>query len=186
MTGAGMMDCKKALTENDGDLDRSVAWLRTQGLAAAAKRAGRAANEGVVHSYIHQGGRLGVLVEVNCETDFVARSDPFQEFVKRLALHIAAMKPLFVKADDVPADHIAKERAIYVEQAKERPEAAREKIVEGKLAKHLREICLVDQEYVLHQGDGPAPTIEEMRAATSSELGENVQIRRFVIFQLGA
>ena len=185
VTGAGMMDCKAALVETGGDVEKAKDLLRAKGLAAANKRADRAANEGIVQSYIHQGGRLGVLVEVNCETDFVARSDPFQEFAKRVSLQIAAMKPGYVTGDEVPEEYKARERAIYEEQAKDRPEAAREKIVEGKLAKHLKEICLIDQEYVLHQGEGKAPTIEEMRAQVSTEVGENVQIRRFTIFQLG-
>ena len=184
-TGAGMMDCKSALVETGGDIEKAKDLLRAKGHAAADKRAGRAANEGVVQSYIHQGGRLGVLVEINCETDFVARSDPFQEFAKRVSLQIAAMKPSYVTSDEVPEEYKARERAIYEEQAKDRPETAREKIVEGKLAKHLKEICLIDQEYVLHQGEGKAPTIDDMRTHISTEVGENVQIRRFVIFQLG-
>ena len=185
VTGAGMMDCKAALVETGGDIEKAKDLLRAKGLAAANKRADRAANEGVIYSYVHQGGRVGVLVEINCETDFVARSEPFQEFAKRVSLQIAAMKPGYLSSDDVPEDYKARERAIYEEQAKDRPEAAREKIVEGKLAKHLKEICLIDQEYVLHQGEGKAPTIEDMRVHISTEVGENVQVRRFALFQLG-
>jgi elongation factor Ts len=184
-TGAGMMDCKRALTETEGDIEQAIDLLRKQGLSAAAKRAGRAVNEGAVESYIHQGGRLGVLVEVNCETDFVARTDRFKQFARDVALNVAAMKPLYVSVDDVPEDYKDRERAIYVEQAKDRPEAAREKIVEGKLAKHLKEICLLEQPFFRDQTEKRQRTMEELRAETSSEVGENISIRRFVIYQLG-
>jgi elongation factor Ts len=144
-TGAGMMDCKRALEEAGGDIDEATKTLRTKGLADAAKRAGRAANEGIVDSYIHAGGRVGVLVEVNCETDFVARTDQFKSFVHEIALHIAALKPRYVSADEVPQDYIASERAIYEAQAHDVPEHARERAVEGKLTKHLKSISLLDQ-----------------------------------------
>ncbi|MCU0308276.1 MAG: elongation factor Ts [Thermoleophilia bacterium] len=180
-----MMDCKRALTETEGDIEQAIDLLRKQGLSAAAKRAGRAVNEGAVESYIHQGGRLGVLVEVNCETDFVARTDRFKQFARDVALNVAAMKPLYVSVDDVPEDYKDRERAIYVEQAKDRPEAAREKIVEGKLAKHLKEICLLEQPFFRDQTEKRQRTMEELRAETSSEVGENISIRRFVIYQLG-
>ena len=184
-TGAGMMDCKKALEEAGGDLDAAVASLRTKGLADAAKRAGRAANEGLIDSYIHAGGRVGVLLEVNCETDFVARTDQFKAFVHDVALHIAALKPRFVSADEVPEDYIASERAIYEAQAQDVPEHVRERAIEGKLSKHLASICLLDQEYVRDQGEKNPRTIEQLRVEASSSLGENVTIRRFSLFELG-
>jgi elongation factor Ts len=184
-TGAGMMDCKKALTETGGDLDAAVTLLRKQGLAAAAKRAGRDANEGTIASYIHQGGRLGVLVEVNCETDFVARTDRFQQFARDVALNVAAMKPLYVSADDVPEEHKQREREVYAEQAKDKPEAAREKIIEGKLAKYLSEIVLLDQPFFRDATEKKQRTMEELRAEASSELGENITVGRFTVFALG-
>ena len=185
MTGAGMMDCKKALQENNADVEAAKDWLRAKGIASAASRSGRAANEGVIHSYVHQGGRIGVMVEINCETDFVARTDAFDAFAHQVAMQIAAMKPMVVSADDVPEDVKERERAIYAEQALDRPEAAREKIVEGKLAKYLREVSLLDQEFFLDQAEKKARTMEELRAETSTALGENISIRRFTIFQLG-
>jgi elongation factor Ts len=184
-TGAGMMDCKKALLETGGDLDEAATLLRKQGLAAAAKRSGREANEGTVASYIHQGGQLGVLVEVNCETDFVARTDRFQQFARDVALNVAAMKPQYVSADDVPDDYKEREREVYADQAKDKPENAREKIVEGKLAKHLSEICLLEQPFFRDATEKKQRTMEELRAETSSELGENITIRRFTVYQLG-
>ena len=184
-TGAGMMDCKRALTETGGDLEEAATLLRKQGLAAAAKRSGREANEGTVASYIHQGGQLGVLVEVNCETDFVARTDRFQQFARDVALNVAAMKPQYVSVDDVPDDYKQREREVYAEQAKDKPENAREKIVEGKLAKHLSEICLLEQPFFRDATEKKQRTMEELRAETSSELGENITIRRFTVYQLG-
>ena len=184
-TGAGMMDCKNALTEAGGDMDVAVAELRKKGLADAAKRAGRAANEGLVGSYIHSTGRVGVLVEVNCETDFVARTEQFQGFVRDVALHVAAMKPQFVSIDEVPEEYAASERAIYEDQAKDVPEKAREKAVEGKLSKHLKSICLLEQEYVRDQGEKKARTVEQLRVETAAGLGENITIRRFALFELG-
>jgi elongation factor Ts len=184
-TGAGMMDCKKALEESGGDIDEATKALRTKGLADAAKRAGRAANEGVVDSYIHAGGRVGVLVEVNCETDFVARTDQFTGFVHDVALHIAALKPRFVSREEVPEDYLANERSIYEAQAADIPEHARERAVEGKLAKHLASICLLDQEFVRDQGEKKPRTIEALRAEVAAGLGENVTIRRFSLFELG-
>ena len=184
-TGAGMMDCKKALEEASGDIEAATKSLRTKGLADAAKRAGRAANEGIVDSYIHAGGRVGVLVEVNCETDFVARTDEFKGFVHDIALHIAALKPQFVSTADVPQDYIASERAIYEAQAKDIPEHARERAIEGKLAKHLATICLLEQEYVRDQGEKKPRTIEDLRVEATTSLGENVTIRRFTLFELG-
>ncbi len=184
-TGAGMMDCKKALTEAGGDFEAAVTLLRKKGAAAAEKRAGRAANEGMVDSYIHMGGRVGVLLEVNCETDFVARNDKFKEFAHDVALHIAAMNPQYVAADDVPDEWKATEREIYAEQAKDIPEQARERAVEGKLAKRLKEIVLLDQEFIKDQAEKKPRTIEAMRAQLSGEIGENITIRRFARFELG-
>ena len=184
-TGAGMMDCKKALEEAGGDLEAAMTALRTKGLADAAKRAGRAANEGLVDSYIHAGGRVGVLIEVNCETDFVARTDQFKDFVHDVALHIAALKPRYVSKDEVPEDYVAAERAIYESQAADIPEHARERAVEGKLAKHLSSICLLDQEFVRDQNEKKPRTIEALRAEVAAGLGENVTIRRFSLFELG-
>ncbi|MGA0068834.1 MAG: translation elongation factor Ts [Miltoncostaeaceae bacterium] len=185
MTGAGMMDCKKALTEAGGDLEEAATLLRKQGLADAAKRSGREANEGTIASYLHQGGQLGVIVEVNCETDFVARTDRFQQFARDVALNVAAMKPTYVSVDDVPEDYKAREREVYAEQAKDKPENAREKIIEGKLAKHLGEICLLEQPFFRDATEKKQRTMEELRAETSSELGENITIRRFTVYQLG-
>ncbi len=185
-TGAGMMDCKKALGDTSGDMDAADKLLRTMGMADAAKRAGRAANEGIVDSYIHQGGRVGVLIEVNCETDFVARTPKFQEFVHDVALHIAAMKPLYVSSEEVPTDFVESEKAIYIDQAKDIPEQARERAVEGKLAKRLKEICLLDQEFVKDLSEKKARTIEQLRTEVASEVGENVTIRRFATFELGS
>ena len=184
-TGAGMMDCKKALTEAGGDLEEAATLLRKQGLADAAKRSGREANEGTIASYIHQGGQLGVIVEVNCETDFVARTDRFQQFARDVALNVAAMKPTYVSVDDVPEEYKAREREVYAEQAKDKPENAREKIIEGKLAKHLGEICLLEQPFFRDATEKKQRTMEELRAETSSELGENITIRRFTVYQLG-
>ena len=184
-TGAGMMDCKKALEEAGGDIEAATTSLRTKGLADAAKRAGRAANEGVIDSYIHAGGRVGVLLEVNCETDFVARTEEFQTFVHDVALHIAALKPRFVSTADVPEDYVASERAIYVAQAEDIPEHARDRAVEGKLAKHLASICLLEQEYVRDQNEKKPRTIEQLRVEATASLGENVTIRRFSLFELG-
>ena len=184
-TGAGMMDCKKALEETRGDVDAAVTLLRKKGIAAAEKRAGRDANEGVCDSYIHQGGRVGVLVEVNCETDFVARSEPFTTFVHDVAIQIAAMNPTFVRADEVPDQWLATEREIAAEQSKDIPEKARERAIEGRIAKRLKEISLLDQEFVRDTGEKKPPTVEELRARLSAEVGENITIRRFVRFELG-
>jgi elongation factor Ts len=184
-TGAGMMDCKAALAESGGDIEQATDLLRVKGAADAAKRAGREAREGIVDSYIHTGGRVGVLVEVNCETDFVARSDDFTAFVHDLALHIAAMNPLFVSSDDVPDEYKERERAVYLAQSEDVDERFRDKAVEGKLAKHLKEIALLDQEFVRDQAEKKPRSIEELRAEVASRLGENVTIRRFVRYELG-
>jgi len=181
-TGAGMMDCKAALVEVGGDQEKAKDLLRAKGAADAAKRGGR-----VIDSYIHAGGRVGVLVEVNCETDFVARSDDFQAFVHDLALHIAAMNPMYVSADEIPDEYRDRERSVYLEQAKEQgvDEKFRDRAVEGKLEKHLKEISLLDQEFVRDQGEKKPRTIEALRVEAATKLGENLTIRRFVRYELG-
>ena len=182
-TGSGMMDCKKALAENDGDMDKAIDFLRKKGLATAAKRAGRATTEGVVQPYVHTGGKLGVMVEINCETDFVAKSDDFQEFAKNVAMHIAATNPIGITPEDVPAETLAREKAIYVDQAKQtgKPDNVIEKIVEGKMNKFLKENCLMQQAYVRD----PDITIADLLNELIAKIGENISIKRFVRFQIG-
>jgi elongation factor Ts len=182
-TGSGMMDCKKALAENDGDMDKAIDFLRKKGLATAAKRAGRATTEGVVQPYVHTGGKLGVMVEVNCETDFVAKSDDFQEFAKNIAMHIAATNPIGITPEDVPAETLAREKAIYVDQAKQtgKPDNVIEKIVEGKMNKFLKENCLMQQAYVRN----PDITIADLLNELIAKIGENISVKRFVRFQIG-
>ncbi len=182
-TGAGFMDCKKALSETDGDMDKAVTYLREKGLSAAQKKAGRITSEGVVYSYIHPGGKLGVLLEVNCETDFVARNDDFLALVKDIAMHIAAMGPQYIRRSEVPSDVIEAEKAIYVNQAKEtgKPDHVVEKIVEGKLDKFLKGICLLDQPFV----KDPDKTIEKLVVENIAKIGENISVRRFVRFKVG-
>jgi elongation factor Ts len=184
-TAAGMMDVKNALEESGGDLEGARRVLRERGQALAAKKSSREASEGLVDAYIHFNGRVGVLVEVNCETDFVARTDKFTSFVHEVALHVAATRPQFLSVDDVPEELKASERAIFAEQSKDIPEAARERAIEGRLAKHLKSLCLLEQEYVRDQGAKRPRTIEELRAETASDLKENVTIRRFTVFELG-
>jgi elongation factor Ts len=183
-TGAGMMDSKRALQEAGGDLDKAVEILRVRGQAQAAKRGGRAASEGLVQSYIHATGKIGVLVEVDCETDFVARNEDFQEFARDVALHVAAAAPRYVSADEVPDDVRQGEERIYEEQAKDKPEQARPKIVEGRWRKWLEDNVLLNQEHV-NKDKYHGQTIEDLRAATASKTGENVVIRRFARFQVG-
>jgi elongation factor Ts len=183
-TGAGMMDCKAALQEAGGDMDKAVEILRVKGQASAAKRGERAASEGVVQSYIHAGGKIGVLVEVNCETDFVALNADFQDFAREIALQVAAMAPLYVSEEDVPEDVRAAELKIYEEQAADKPEDVRPKIAEGRLKKWLGEVVLLNQEHVNKDKHG-GQTIEELRAATAAKTGENVVIRRFTRYQVG-
>jgi elongation factor Ts len=182
-TGAGILDCQKALAENGNDIAKAIDYLRQKGLAAAAKKSGRETNQGLIHSYIHMGGKIGVLIEVNCETDFVARNDEFKSFVNDLALQVAAAKPSFVKREDVPKDVIDKERAIYEGQAKEmgKPPAAWPKIVEGKLEKFYQESCLMEQAFI----KDPAVTIKDLLAQKIAKIGENINIRRFTRYQLG-
>jgi len=185
-TGAAMMDCKSALTEADGDLDKAIDILRVKGQASAAKRAGRSTGEGTVTSYIHANGKIGVLVEIQCETDFVARNDDFQEFAKDIALHIAAAAPQYVSADEIPAEVEAAERAVFEQKAAEegKPENVREKIVEGQLKKWRKEIALLEQPHV--NGDKhDGKTIEEIRAAAAAGTGENIVISRFARFVVG-
>ena len=184
-TGAGMMDCKKALVEAEGDMEKAVDILRVKGQAQAAKRGERAASEGVVQSYVHATGKIGVIVEINCETDFVAKNADFQEFAKDVALHIAAAAPLYVSEDEVPEEDRQRELRIFEEQAADKPENVRPKIAEGRLRKWLQEIVLLNQEHVNNdKHDGQ--TIEDLRAATASKTGENIVIRRFARFQVGS
>lgn len=182
-TGAGMMDCKKALTETNGDMEKAVDALRKRGLAAAAKKSGRIAAEGTVQAYIHGGGRVGVLLEVNCETDFVANGPDFQGFVKDLCLHIAANKPSYVAIEDVPANEIAREKEIARDQARQggKPENMLEKIADGKINKWYQDICLLEQGFV----KDPDKQIKTLVTEMIAKIGENIKIRRFVRFELG-
>lgn len=182
-TGAGMMDCKKALQEANGDMEKASELLRKKGLAAADKKAGRIAAEGLVESYIHAGGKIGVLVEVNCETDFVAKTEDFRTFVRDIAMHIAATDPDYVRREEVPEDVIEKERAILKEQAlaEGKPEHIVEKMVEGRLEKFFTQVCLVDQPFVKN----PDITVEELVKEHIAKIGENITIRRFARFGLG-
>jgi len=181
-TGAGIMDCKNALKEAGGDIDKAIDFLRTKGLAKAAKKAGRIASQGLVSSYIHAGGKIGVLVEINCETDFVAKTDDFQQFVKDIAMHVAASSPQYIKREDVPGAIIEKEKKIYETQAREsgKPDKIIERIVSGKIDKFLSEICLLEQPFI----KDPDKTIQALLQETIARLGENMAIRRFVRYQL--
>jgi len=182
-TGAGMMDCKKALVETDGDIEKAIAYLREKGLAATNKKAGRLAAEGVVESYIHMGGKIGVLVEVNCETDFVAKNEGFLNFVKDVAMHIAASNPLYVTKEEVPTEELDKEKEILRNQAlnEGKPEKIVDKMVEGRISKFYKEICLMEQPFVKN----PDLTIEELVKEQIMTIGENVKIRRFARFEMG-
>jgi elongation factor Ts len=182
-TNAGMMDCKKALEENGGDFEKAIDWLRTKGLSSAAKKAGRVAAEGIVDSYIHGEGRIGVLLEVNCETDFVARTEGFREFVKNVSLHIAATGPLAVSGDEIPAAVVERERQVLTDKAKEqgKKEDMIPKIVDGQIKKWLSENCLLEQAYVKN----PDLKIGDYLKETIAKTGENIVIRRFVRFELG-
>ena len=182
-TGLGMMDCKKALQETGGNIDEAVDYLRKQGMAAVEKRAGRQASEGLITSYIHPGDRLGVLAEVNCETDFVARTEDFQKFVKDVAMHIAASRPLAVERDDLDNEVIEKERAIYLEQAKNegKPDHIAEKIVTGRLEKYYQEVCLLEQPFVKN----PDQTVKDLVVELTAKVGERITISRFACFRLG-
>jgi elongation factor Ts len=180
-TGAGVMDCKKALAESAGDLEKAIVWLRQKGIAAAAKRAGRVASEGCVGTYIHAGGKLGVLIEVNCETDFVAKTPEFQALVKELAMQVAASNPRCVRREELPPDVIAQEREIYAAQSADKPKAVIDKIVEGKLEKFYRDACLMEQGYIRD----PARTVGDIVTDYHVKVGEKIEVRRFVRFQLG-
>lgn len=181
-TGAGLLDCKKALVETNGNVEEAITILRKKGAASAAKKADRDTKEGCIESYIHLGGKVGVLIEVNCETDFVARNDDFRSFVKDLCLHIAAANPVCVSREEVPADVVEKEREIASSQVAGKPPAAIQKIVEGKLDKFYSTIALLEQPFV----KDPEKTIKEILTAKIQSTGENIQIRRFVRYQLGS
>jgi elongation factor Ts len=180
-TNAGIMDCKRALAESGGDLEKAEAALRTKGIASAGKKASRATKEGIVAAYIHLQGKVGVLVEVNCETDFVAKNENFREFVKDITLHIAAAHPFYVSREEVPAKLVESERAIYEAQVKGKPENVISKIVEGKLDKFYSTVCLVEQGFIKN----PDQTVKELVAAKIAELGENIVIRRFTRYLVG-
>lgn len=182
-TGAGMMDCKKALSATDGDLEKAIDFLREKGLAAAAKKAGRVAAEGLVEAYIHGGGRIGVLVEVNCETDFVAKTDAFKELVKDIAMHIAATNPSYLKREEVPTAELEHEQAVLAEQARNEGKAEKiiEKMVAGRIEKYYKEVCLMEQPFV----KDPDKTISDLITESIAKIGENISIRRFTRYQLG-
>ena len=182
-TGAGMMDCKKALLESGGDEEKALAWLRQKGLSKAQKRAGKTASEGMIGSYIHMNGKIGVLVEINCETDFVAKSDKFQEFAKNIAMQIAASSPQYISPEDIPQEVLKKEKEIYANQAKEegKPENIIPRIVEGKLKKFYKEVCLLEQPYIRDD----SLSIQDLLNELVSVLGEKIVIRRFVRFEVG-
>lgn len=182
-TGAGIVDCKLALEEAKGNIEEAIDYLRKKGLAKAAKKAGRIATEGLVASYIHPGGKIGVLVEINCETDFVAKTEEFQTFVKNMAMHIAAANPQYIRREDIPLDVLEKEKQIYRMQALEsgKPEKVIDKIVDGKLERFYSEVCLLEQTYIRD----PDLTVKDVLDAMIAKVGENINIRRFVRFQLG-
>ncbi|MCO6451297.1 MAG: translation elongation factor Ts [Caldilineales bacterium] len=182
-TGAGVLDCRKALEAHDGDFDKAVVYLREKGLAAAAKKASRDANEGMIGHYIHMGAKIATLVEVNCETDFVARTDEFQELAHDLAMHVAAAKPQYLTIEEVPAEVVESEKSIYRTQLAEdnKPDHIKERIVEGKLGKFFEEVCLMEQPFV----KDPGMTISELITANVAKLGENIRIRRFARFEIG-
>jgi elongation factor Ts len=180
-TNAGFMDCKRALAETGGDLEKAETLLRTKGIASAGKKSSRATKEGIVASYIHLQGKVGVLVEVNCETDFVAKNEGFRAFVKDITLHIAAAQPLYVSRNDVPEKIVAAERAIYAAQVKDKPEAVTAKIIEGKLDKYFSTVCLLEQGFIKN----PDQTIRELVASKIAEIGENIVIRRFARYSVG-
>ncbi|MDR1665968.1 MAG: elongation factor Ts [Puniceicoccales bacterium] len=180
-TGAGLVDCKRALTECEGHLEEAVTWLKKKGMASAAKKSGREACQGLVHSYLHFGGKLGVLVEVNCETDFVARNEEFRQLVADLAMHIAASAPLYVSRSEIPEEVVRKEREIAEAQCEGKPAVAVTKIVEGKLSKWYGEVCLMDQAFVKDSRQ----TVGDLVVAKIAKIGENIVVRRFVRYQIG-
>jgi elongation factor Ts len=181
-TGAGLLDCKKALTEANGNVEEAIVILRKKGVASAAKKAERATREGLIESYIHVGGKVGVMVEVNCETDFVARNDEFKAFCRDLCLQIAAANPTFVRREDVPEADVAKEREIATAQVQGKPPAALQRIIEGKLEKYYSTVCLLDQPFVKQ----PEKTVKDILTEKVAKIGENIQVRRFIRYQLGA
>lgn len=182
-TGAGILDCKKALAESDNDLDKAVDWLRAKGISRAAKKSSRIAAEGLVYSYIHAGGRIGVLVEVNCETDFVAMNDGFQDLCKDIAMHIAAAAPRYVSSEEVPASEIENEKQVQIARVMEegKPAHIAEKIVSGRMGKFYEEICLLDQKYVKDD----SVTVGTMLTNAVARIGENIKVRRFVRWEVG-
>lgn len=182
-TGAGMMDCKKALTETDGNIDKAIEFLREKGLASAAKKSGRIAAEGIVDSYIHMGGRIGVLVEVNCETDFVAKNEGFRALVKDIAMQIAAAKPEYVRKEEVPTEALDKEREILRVQAlnEGKPEKIVEKMVEGRIEKYYKEVCLLEQPFI----KDPNVSVQTVINEAIAKIGENISVRRFVRYEMG-
>ena len=183
-TGAGMMDCKEALTVSGGDFEKAIDYLRKKGMSAATKRSSKAAKDGVIASYIHMGGKIGVLVEVNCETDFVAKTDDFRLLAKELTMHIAAANPRYLKSQDIPPDVLEREKEIYRSQAmaEKKPEKIWDKIIEGKLKKYYEDVCLLDQKFIKDTAINVGTLVSNMIAKT----GENIVIRRFMRFQLGA
>ncbi|UCE63212.1 MAG: translation elongation factor Ts [Nitrospirota bacterium] len=182
-TGAGILDCQKALQENENDIEKAIDHLRQKGLAAAQQKASRETKEGIISAYIHAGNKIGVLLEVNCETDFVARNEEFQSFVKDLAMQVAAAMPSYVKREDVPAETVEREKAIYLAQVKEmgKPEAAWDKIVQGKLEKFYQEQCLIEQSFI----KDPSVTIKDLVGQKIAKIGENITVNRFTRYQLG-
>ena len=181
LTGAGMMECKAALTEANGDLEAATTLLRKRGLAAATKKAGRSTSEGLIGHYIHMGGKIGVLVEVNCESDFVARTDKFQELTKEIAMHIAAANPTYVRREEVPADVVAREKEIYKDQVKDKPANVIDKIIEGKMNSYYQQFCLLEQASVRD----PNTTIQQLVQDAIRILGENITISRFTRMKVG-
>ncbi|MBN1349341.1 translation elongation factor Ts [candidate division KSB1 bacterium] len=182
-TGAGMMDCKAALKESKGDLEKASEWLRKKGISKAEKREGRETKEGLVEAYIHPGNRLGVLIEINCETDFVAKTDDFKKFARNMAMQVAAANPIVINREDVPQDLIDKEKDVYYNQAlnEKKPEKIIDKLVEGKLLKYFQEVCLMEQNYI----KDPNKTVRDVMTEVIAKTGENITIRRFSRFQLG-
>ena len=182
-TNAGMMDCKKALTETDGNMEKAVDLLRQKGLAVAAKRAGKETREGVIEAYIHGGGKIGVMVEVACETDFVAKTDDFKAFARNIAMHVAAVSPLAVSRDEIPAEVLQREKDIYINQALEsgKPQQIAEKMVAGKMEKFLAEVCLLEQKYVKN----PDLSVQDLLNELVAKMGENISIKKFARFQIG-
>ena len=181
-TGAGMMECKKALTETKGDIEKAIDDLRKKGIAKAAKKADRKTEEGFIGSYIHSNGKIGVLVEICCETDFVGKNENFRSFAKDVAMHIAAANPLFLKREDIPVEFVEKERSIHQETIKNKPDNIVEKIVDGKMAKYYSEVCLMEQPFVKDDQQ----TIQGFLTSKINEIGENIVIKRFVRFHLGS